>query len=129
MSQFKNSSFSRRERQIMDILFESPELSARDIHAALPDAPSYSAVRALLAILVEKGHAKFRSEGAKHVYSPVESMGKVRANALQRLLKTFFGGSTVGAVSALLGMDSSSLNDEELDALASLIEKEQAKRK
>ncbi len=120
---------SRRERQVMDILFERGEASARDIHAALPEAPSYSAVRALLAILVDKGHARYRTEGPKYVYSPMEPVVNARQGALRRLIKTFFGGSTLSAANALLGMGASSLEEEELDQLARLIERERAKRR
>ncbi|MEM6584021.1 MAG: BlaI/MecI/CopY family transcriptional regulator [Pseudomonadota bacterium] len=124
----KQKHLSRRERQIMDILFERPESSARDVHDSLPDAPSYSTVRALLSILVDKGHIRFQTAGAKYLYSPVEDVGKAQTNAVKRLTRTFFGGSTANVVSALLGKHSANISDEELDELAHLIEKEKAKR-
>jgi predicted transcriptional regulator len=86
-------------------------------------------VRALLAILVEKGHARYRTEGPKYVYSPMEPVVNARQGALRRLIKTFFGGSTLSAANALLGMGASSLEEEELDQLARLIERERAKRR
>lgn len=120
---------SRRERQIMDLLYERGEASARDIHGALPNAPSYSAVRALLAILVDKGQAGFRQEGARYIYTPVQPLSHARQGALRRLIKTFFGGSTLGAANALLGMGAADMEDEELDELATLIERERARRR
>ncbi|MCZ6829580.1 MAG: BlaI/MecI/CopY family transcriptional regulator [Gammaproteobacteria bacterium] len=128
MESHHNVSLSRRERQIMDVLYESGDCSARDIQAVLPAAPSYSTVRALLAILVDKGHIKHRQEGAKYVYSSVQAVGKVREGAVSRLLKTFFGGSTVQAVTALLGMKADSLSDEELAELSALIEQARQRR-
>ena len=112
---------SRRERQIMDALFEAGELSAQDVRVALPDAPSYSAVRALLAKLVEKKIVDFREEGPRYIYFPVVAQEEARASALQRLLKTFFGGSTTAAVNALLGMNREKLNADEIHQLKQAI--------
>lgn len=112
---------SRRERQIMDALFEAGELSAQDVRVALPDAPSYSAVRALLAKLVEKKIVDFREEGPRYIYFPVVAQEEARASALQRLLKTFFGGSTTAAVNALLGMNREKLNADEIRQLKQAI--------
>lgn len=112
---------SRRERQIMDALFEAGELSAQDVRVALPDAPSYSAVRALLAKLVEKKIVDFREDGPRYIYFPVVAQEEARASALQRLLKTFFGGSTTAAVNALLGMNREKLNADEIRQLKQAI--------
>jgi BlaI family transcriptional regulator, penicillinase repressor len=117
---------SRRERQIMDALFEAGEMSAQDVKAAIPDAPGYSAVRALLAKLVEKKIIAYREEGPRYIYFPVIAAEAARTTALQRLLKTFFGGSTAAAVNALLGMNSEKLSDAEIKALQKAIE--QAKK-
>jgi len=112
----------------MDILFEHGDRSARDIHETLPDKPAYSTVRALLAVLLEKGHIKHRQEGTRYIYSPVQEVGKARHSALSRLLRIFFGGSTVKAVTALLGMKGQTLSDQELKELSELIERARAKR-
>ena len=113
---------SRRERQIMDALFEAGELSAQDVRAAIPDAPSYSAVRALLAKLVEKKIVDFREEGPRYIYFPVVAQEEARISALQKMLKTFFGGSTAAAVNALLGMNKEKLSSEEIDKLQQAID-------
>ena len=113
---------SRRERQIMDALFEAGELSAQDVRAAIPDAPSYSAVRALLAKLVEKKIVDFREEGPRYIYFPVVAQEEARISALQKMLKTFFGGSTSAAVNALLGMNKEKLSSEEIDKLQQAID-------
>ena len=118
---------SRRERQIMDILHEQRECSAHDIRDHMSDAPSYSTVRALLAKMLEKGYIENKQEGARYIYFPTQALGAARKTALQRLVKTFFGGSSVSAVSALLGMQSRELDDEEIAQLEQLIE--DAKRK
>ena len=96
---------SRRERQIMDILFERGSCSAHDVRDHMPDAPSYSTVRALLAKLLEKDQIGHKQEGAKYIYFPKQKMGAARESALQRLVKIFFGGSTVKAANALLGLN------------------------
>lgn len=108
---------SRRERQIMDVLIERGEVSAAEVREAIPDAPSYSAVRALIARLLDKGVIEFRLEGTKHIYSTKLEQGKVQQSALKRLLKTFFRGSRVNAVNALLDMEGESMSDAELKEL------------
>jgi len=113
---------SRRERQIMDALFEAGELSAQDVRAAIPDAPGYSAVRALLAKLVEKKIVDFREDGPRYIYFPVVAQEAARTSALQKMLKTFFGGSTAAAVNALLGMNKEKLSADEIDQLQQAID-------
>ena len=113
---------SRRERQIMDALFEAGELSAQDVRAAIPDAPSYSAVRALLAKLVEKQIVNYREVGPRYIYFPVVAQEEARTSALQKLLKTFFAGSTAAAVNALLGMNKEKLNSDEIAQLQQAID-------
>jgi BlaI family transcriptional regulator, penicillinase repressor len=119
----ESMSLSRREREIMDALFEAGEMSAQDVKAALPDAPGYSAVRALLAKLVEKKIVDFREEGPRYIYFPVIAREEAQATALQKLLKTFFGGSTAAAVNALLGMSEEKLTASEISELQAAIEK------
>ena len=123
----KRDQLSRRERQISDIVLERGECSAREIHEAMPDAPSYSSVRALLSILVNKGHLTHRADGPRYLYTLAESRDSAQESALQKLLKVFFRGSRGAAVTALLGKDGDQLTDEELHALSDLVE--QAKRK
>lgn len=122
MSRTAAHSLSRRERQIMDVVYAQGEASAADVQTALPDAPSYSAVRALLAILVEKGHLKHRSEKGRYIYAPTRRRAQVGRSALRRVLDTFFEGSLEKAVAALLQGSDSNLSAEELERLGQLIE-------
>jgi predicted transcriptional regulator len=113
---------SRRERQIMDILHARREATAAEVLAALPDPPSYSAVRALLRILEEKGHARHRRNGARYVYVPRVSRLAASRSALKRVVSTFFRGSTAEAVAALLETSDTQLSETELDKLQQIIE-------
>lgn len=116
-------SLSRRESQIMDVLYQSGEASVADVLAALPDPPGYSAVRALLRILEDKGHVRHFEDGKRYVYRPVHAKQNVAGGALRRVVQTFFGGSVEGAVATLLsGDDARRLSDEELARLSELIE-------
>lgn len=108
---------SRRERQIMDVLIEKGACSAQDVRTSIPDAPSYSAVRALIARLVEKGHVSYTQEGTKHIYSPEISQKRAQGSALSRLVKTFFKGSSSKAVSALLDMDDLEMSTREIEEI------------
>ena len=112
---------SRRERQILDILYAKGAASAADVQESLPDPPSYSAVRALLRILEEKGHARHETRGQRYVYLPIVPRESARNSALSRIVKTFFDGSAAQAAAALV--DSGSLSEEELNKLSSLIER------
>lgn len=114
---------SRRERQIMDALFKLGSASAKDVMNAIPEAPSYSAVRALIAKLVEKEHVTFEQQGAKNIYKPAHDMGSAREGALKRLVTTFFSGSVADAVTGLLGSDAPDLSHKDLDRLEKMIEK------
>jgi predicted transcriptional regulator len=114
---------SRRERQIMDILYQRGKASANDVRDAMPDAPSYSAVRAMLRVLEEKGHVKHQEEGMKYVYAPVVAAGKAKRSAVKHVMDTFFQGSAEQIVAALLDVSSSRLTHDELDRMAALIEK------
>ena len=119
----KHLNLSRRERQIMEILYRSGPATAMEVLAALPDPPSYSAVRALLKILENKGHAGHVMEGTKYVYKPTLPPERARRTALENVLDTFFDGSAEKAVAALLDMSKTGLSDEELGRLSLLIEK------
>lgn len=112
---------SRRERQIVDILFAKGEASAQEVQSAMADAPSYSTVRALLARLLEKQVVSKRQEGAKYIYSPAADKTEASQSALQRVVKTFFEGSAAKAVNALLGSGHKALSDQEISELESLI--------
>ena len=112
---------SRRERQIVDILYAQGKATAADVQAALPDPPSYSAVRAMLRILEDKGHVKHEQDGPRYVYVPTVARDNAKRSALLHVLDTFFDGSTEQAISALLDDSASTLSDAELDRLARLI--------
>ena len=119
----KNSlqTLSRRERQIMDIIYSRNEATATEVLENLPDAPSYSAVRALLRVLEEKGHLRHRQDGQRYVYFPTVAREQVKRSALRRVLETFFDDSTEDAVAALLDISQQRLSDDELDRLQELI--------
>src|SRR5437667_2265095 len=114
MAKHEDHQLSRRERQIMDALHARGNATAAEVLAALPDPPSYSAVRALLRILEEKGHVKHRRDGARYVYLPRVSPETARRSALQRLVSTFFQGSVTQAMAALLETADTELSDAEL---------------
>jgi predicted transcriptional regulator len=117
---------SRRERQIMDIIYRRGQASAAEVLGDMEDPPSYSAVRAFLRILEDKGHLKHRKEGTRYVYLPTQPRRQAARLALDRLLRTFFDNSTEKAVAALITRADADLSAEELDRLAALIE--QAKK-
>lgn len=112
---------SRREREIMEVLYASDALTAAEVRERMPDPPGYSAVRALLRILEEKGHIRHEERGPRYVYSPVVSRAKARKSALKQLVQTFFDGSPEQAVAALIDESRSKLGAAELDRLAELI--------
>lgn len=114
---------SRRERQILEIIYLRGRASAAEIRAAMSNAPSYSAVRAMLRILEEKGHVKHQSEGLKYVYAPVVARDRAKRSAMKHLLDTFFSEAPEQAVATLLDVSSRSLKPEELDRMAEMIEK------
>jgi BlaI family transcriptional regulator, penicillinase repressor len=121
MAKHEDHQLSRRERQIMDVLHARREATAAEVLAALPDPPSYSAVRALLRILEEKGHARHRRERARYVYTPRLSRETASRSALQRVVSTFFQGSITQAMAALLETGHTGLSDAELDKLERII--------
>jgi predicted transcriptional regulator len=114
---------SRRERQIMEILYQRGKATALEVREAMEDAPSYSAVRAMLRVLEDKGHARHQAEGLRYVYLPVVTREKAKRSAAKHLLDTFFGGSPEQAVAALLDVSATRLTPEELERMAGLIEK------
>jgi predicted transcriptional regulator len=122
MTTQSHSGLSRRERQIVDILYANGRATAAEVQAALPAPPSYSAVRAMLRILEDKGHVTHQQDGPRYVYIPTIGRDNAKRSALRHMLKTFFDGSAAQAISALLD-DTSKLSDAELDRLARLIDK------
>src|SRR5918993_2305613 len=122
MTRHTHLDLSRRERQIVDILYAQGKATAADVQAALPDPPSYSAVRAMLRILEDKGHVKHEQDGPRYVYVPTVGRDNAQRSALHHMLKTFFDGSAEQAISALLDESSTRLSDAELDRLARLID-------
>jgi BlaI family transcriptional regulator, penicillinase repressor len=123
LSQDVHSKLSRRERQIMDVIYRLGRASVAEVIEQMTDAPSYSAVRAMLAILEEKGQLRHEADGARYVYLPTVGREKARRTALKGLVRTFFDGSPGEAIAALLDLPDSKLSSVELDALSSLIEK------
>lgn len=109
---------SRRERQIMDVLYRVHRATAAEIQAQLPEPPSYSTVRALLRILETKGHIRHENDGAKYVFEPIAPRTAERKSALRHLVRTFFDGSTEDAVAALLDSADGVLDKDRLDELA-----------
>ena len=112
---------SRRERQIMDVVYQRGEATAAEVLDALPDPPSYSAVRALLRVLEGKGHVRHRRQGPRYVFLPTVARETARRSALARVVQTFFDGSNQAAVAALI--DQSSLSRADLDRLEHLIDR------
>lgn len=118
-----HASLSRRERQIMDILYRLGRASAADVMAELPGEPSDSTVRTQLRILEGKGHVRHEADGVRYVYSAAVPRHSARRSALRHLVDTFFDGSSEKVVSALLGGEAARLTGDELDRLAAMIQK------
>jgi len=114
---------SRRERQIIDILYRRGRATAAEVMEDLPGDSSYSTVRTQLRVLEEKGHIRHEQDGQRYVYSPAVPRGTVRRSALKHLVETFYEGSVEQAVAALLGGEGSRLTDEQLDRIEDLIRK------
>jgi len=114
---------SRRERQIIDILYSHGQATAAEVQAALPDPPSYSAVRAMLRILEDKGHVRHEQDGPRYVYLPTVARDNAKKSAMRHMLQTFFDGSASQAISALLDDPRAQFSDAELDRLARMIDK------
>ena len=123
MTRALHTVLTRRERQIMDILFRRGRATAAEVMAELPGEPSYSTVRTQLRVLEEKGHARHEEDGIRFIYMPAVARHAARKSALRHLVETFFDGSSEKAVAALLGGEGSKLSDEQLDRIADLIAK------
>ena len=121
MSPQPHLDLSRRERQIIDILYAQGHATAAEVQAALPEPPSYSAVRAMLRILEEKGHVRHEQDGPRYIFRPTVARDNAKKSAMRHMLQTFFDGSAEQAISALLDDHSARLSDVELDRLANLI--------
>lgn len=117
------NTLSRRERQIMDILYHRGRASAAEVKLAMEDAPSYSAVRAMLRVLEEKGHVRHENQGLKYVFVPIINREKAKRSAVKHLVDTFFHDSPEQVVAALLDVSSKRLTNAELDKMAELIER------
>jgi predicted transcriptional regulator len=118
-----HSTLSRRERQIMDILYRLGRATAGEVMTELSGDPSYSTVRAQLRVLEDKGHVRHDEEGLRYVYAPAVPRHAARKSALRHLVDTFFDGSSEKAVSALLGGEAARLTDAELERIAAMITK------
>ena len=118
---------SRRERQIMDVLYKFEGASVKEVQENILDAPSYSAVRTLMQKLVDKGHISYRESGKKYVYYPVVKHKKASRSALSGVVSTFFRDSTFIAMNSLLEMSTNDMTDEELEKLEQLIQEKKSK--
>lgn len=122
MTPKNNDPLSRRERQIMDIIYQHGNATAAEVLDRLPDPPSYSAVRALLKVLEVKGHLKHEQDGPRYIYSPRVSREKAKHSAITHVVQTFFDGSAAQAVAALLDASKSDLSDDDLERLSNMIQ-------
>jgi len=113
---------SRRERQIIDILYTHGRATAAEVLAALPDPPSYSAVRAMLRILEDKGHVRHEQDGPRYVYLPTVARENAKKSAMRHMVQTFFEGSASQAISALLDDPRARFSHADLDRLARMID-------
>jgi predicted transcriptional regulator len=130
MKKDTHRNLSRRERQIMDILYQRGRASAGEIHEALPDAPTYSAVRAKLRVLEEKGHIRHEEESLRYVYVPTMPRETARKSALRHLVSTFFEGSAEAAIAALVDLSAAELRSDDLERIQGIIDqaKKESKR-
>jgi len=120
---------SRRERQIMDVIYRQGEATADEVHKSMPDPPSYSAVRALLVVLEEKGLVRHKKRGRAYLYIPTISQHQARESALRHMVKTFFDGSVAGVMAALVNLSNKSLSDEDLVRLEQLVKNTKNKKR
>jgi BlaI family penicillinase repressor len=123
MSRSLHTALSRRERQIMDVLFRLGRATAAEVMDALPDDTTYSTVRTQLRVLEQKGHVRHESDGVRFVYIPMVARHAARKTALRHVVETFFDGSPEKAVAALLGGEAAKLSEEQLERIASIVEK------
>src|ERR1700704_3800092 len=118
-----HTTLTRRERQIIDVLYRRTRATAAEVMAELPGEPNYSTVRTQLRVLEDKGHVRHEDEGGRYVYAPAVPRHAARKSALKHLVETFFDGSAEQVVAAVLGGEASRLSDEELDRVSALIDK------
>lgn len=118
-----HTSLTRRERQIMDVLYRRGRAAAAEVMGELPGEPNYSTVRTQLRVLEDKGHVRHDEEGGRYVYAPAIPRHAARKSALKHLVETFFDGSAEQVVAAVLGGEASRLSDEDLARISGLIEK------
>lgn len=118
----KRDTLSRREREMMDIIYRKGQATAGEILEAMADPPSYSAVRATLSVLERKGHVRHEDDGTRYVYKPTVNRERAKASAIDHLVSTFFDGSVTGVVAALLERPRREIPKEELDELLAMIE-------
>ena len=126
MTKLLPKGLSRRERQIMQILYERGQATVAEVQEALPDPPGYSAVRRLIAILEEKGQAKHTEESGRYVYSPAETWSAVSKSAIEQVVESFFGGSVEKAVATLLSSQKTRPNDDELSRMEQMVQQARA---
>ena len=126
MTKLLPKGLSRRERQIMQILYERGQSTVAEVQEALPDPPGYSAVRRLVAILEEKGQVTHAEQGGRYIYSPAQSWTAVSKSAIEQVVETFFGGSVESAVATLLSSQKTRPDEEELQRLEALIQQARA---
>ena len=112
---------SRRERQVMDILYSRGQATATEIHEALPDPPTFSATRAVIRTLEEKGHLAHKEQGLRYIYLPTVPVDRARKSAVAHLLSTFFDGSPARLMASLLDQPSAKLSDDELKSIEEMI--------
>ncbi len=122
MPQLPPAHLSRRERQILDVLYKAGKATAADVQAGLPDPPSYSAVRAMLRILEDKGHIRHDLDGLRYVYMPTVARDKAKRSALRHVVNTFFNGSASQVMAALVEISPKDLSDEDIARLQKLID-------
>ena len=125
----ESSTMSRRERQLMEMIYAAGRGTAAELQAAMPNAPTYSTVRALLRILEEKGHLTHHQEGQRYVYVPTQPRQQAARSSLRQVINTFFGGSVEQAVATLMEAQDLKMSPEELDRLSILIERARQEEK
>jgi BlaI family transcriptional regulator, penicillinase repressor len=118
---------SRRERQIMDIIYRLGKATAAEVLEGLPNPPGYSAVRAMLRLLEDKGYLKHEQDGPRYIFMPTVAREKARKSALKQMIQTFFDDSATDAVAALLDMSRTKLTSDELDELSRMIDEARKK--
>ena len=125
----KSDNLTRRERQVMDIIYEMGEGTVGEVIKKIPNAPSYSAIRAVLSRMVNNGMLKYHEKGPRYVYSAAVGLKKARQTALKKVIDTFFDGSPLHTINALLGISANKLSREELNKLEKAIIKAKEKEK